>query len=179
MRTTLLAGTIAAALLLGCDSGSPDSGGNFTIRATLDGQPWLADTMVAIAYAAPTNTSIIISAARRASLTEEQQITVAVQGFGRLGQYALVDTAPGIRAFSSVQVSGNVVTGDPVTWLSDRGTPGLLTITSISRGDSLVSGSFAFEASTHPDTAVHRHVSGTFRVRYSMQTVYLPSPARM
>lgn len=174
MGTTLLAGTIATALLFGCDSGGPDGGSNFTLNATLDGKPWFADTMVAITFAAPADTSIIISAARRASPTEEQQITVAVQGFGRLGQYALIDTVPGIGAFSSVHINGNVVTGDPVTWRSDRGKPGILNITSISRSDSLVSGSFAFEASTHPDTTVHRHVSGTFRVRYSMQTVFVP-----
>ena len=174
MHRASLAATIAATLVLGCDSGGPSTSGDFSFTATLDGAPWVADTGIALAFAAPTDTSLTISAARRVSPTEEQEITVFLMQYGRLGQSALGDAAaPGMGAFSITQISNDSATGF-VSYLTDAREPGLVSITAINRADSTISGTFAFTASTHPDTIAHRRVTGYFRVRYSMQTVIIP-----
>jgi hypothetical protein len=60
------------------------------------------------------------------------------------------------------------------TYLSGPLFPGTLRITDVSQTDSMVAGTFAFQAAMIPDTTPHRALSGRFRVRYSFQQVYLP-----
>ncbi len=168
-RTILLA-VVAGS---GCDSGGPGDTAGFDFAATVDGTQWVADTGIAQASASPTDTIITITAARRVSPTEEQEITLSLQSMGS-GQFPLGDIAsPAVGAFAIFQVSGDSVTG-VASYLTRSTTSGTLTISSLRRSDSLIAGSFAFESSLLPDTVPHRQVTGHFRVRYTMQTVFLP-----
>jgi hypothetical protein len=153
------------------DSSGPDLNGPAFFTATLDGVSWAGDTTVAVL----TNGShLSVTGVRSASPTEEQEITLTLEGFGK-GTFVLGDqTAAGVAALTVMQVDNHVVTGIS-HYLSSPQHPGELRITGISTSDSVVTGSFAFEAASQPDTASHHQVSGQFRVRYATQVVYPPT----
>jgi hypothetical protein len=159
-------------MLPGCDGG-PSTSGTFDFSARLDGVPWIADTGIALAAAAPAETTLTITAVRRVSPQEEQDITLSLKNLGS-GPFALGGiTGPAVGALTVMQLAGDSVTG-VTNFLSDSLTPGMLSITSLRRSDSLVAGSFAFEASTLPDMPPHHQITGHFRVRYTLQTVIVP-----
>ena len=74
-------------------------------------------------------------------------------------------------AFTVSQISGGVLVFS-IVYRTHASPAGSLTIISIDRADSTVAGRFAFEAALTPDTAPHRHVSGTFRLRLGFVPVY-------
>lgn len=162
---------ILALMSAGCsDSGGPDLSGPAFFTGTLDGVSWVGDTTVAILSGGST---LSITGARLVSATEEQDITLSLQGFGP-GIYMLADqSGPAVAALTVMHVDNHILTSMS-TYLSSSQHPGELRITGISTSDSVVTGSFAFEAAAQPDTAPHHHISGGFRVRYRTQVVYPP-----
>jgi Family of unknown function (DUF6252) len=161
------------ALSLACGDGGGPNTTALIFDARLDNQPWPADTAVAFAFGAPTDTTLSVAGGRILSPTEEQEISLSLHGFTGTGQVALGDsTAPGIAAFSISQTSGGVVLSTQV-YRSLAASPGYIHITSINRQDSIVAGTFAFEAALKPDTAPHRSLSGSFRLRLGFVPVYV------
>jgi hypothetical protein len=161
---------LAAGLACG-DSGGPDLDGPVFFTGTLDGSAWAGDTVVATLTS---STALSITGARVASADEEQEITLFLSGFGQTGTFVLAGgPTAGVAALSVLKIGNNTVTAIS-TYLSSAAAPGELRITGISTKDSVVTGSFLFEAAAVPDTAPHRHVSGRFRVRYRTLVVYPP-----
>jgi hypothetical protein len=168
-------GLALATVLSACDSSSPDDG-PLRYSATVDGVEWVPDTILALVFAAPADSSVTVDAARRVSPTESEEITVFLKHWGT-GQSTLGDTsAPGEGAFSVTQIDGDSAVGF-VIYHTNSALPGQVTITGLNRGDSVMTGRASFEAATIPDTLPHRHVSVTFRVRYTLQQVFVPEGA--
>ena len=133
---------------------------------------WRPDTALSIIYTSSCDTTSLIGATRRVSDHEQEGVTLFLQAFPAAGRLALADTSTvAFAAFTVSQVSGGFVTSTVSYW-TRPGNPGLLTIAGATPTDSLVSGTFAFEAATIPDTLPHRHLSGQFRVKYTVQPVY-------
>lgn len=173
LRPSDLLTALGLALAAACgDSAGPGNPGALEFTATLDGVVWTADTATAIAFASPTDTTLSIAGVRRVSANEAHEVTLVLRSLGPVGHYPLGDsTSHAIAAFGVSQISGGMVTSSIVYW-SGMQVPGSLSITTLSRTDSTVSGSFTFEAATKPDTAQHRRLSGHFRIRYSLVQVY-------
>lgn len=158
---------------LGCgDSGGPELHGPTTFTVTLDGARWRPDTAVSFVYGSECDTSGIISAVREISDQEAEDVTLIFKRFPSAGQMALSDSSAAASAvFSMTQFSGGFPVSIVSYWTRPE-TPGVLTIDGATRDDSLITGRFAFEGATIPDTGAHRHLSGEFRVRYSFQAIY-------
>jgi Family of unknown function (DUF6252) len=160
------------ALCLACGDSAGPAVSTLAFDAQLDNQPWRADTAVAIAFGAPTDTTLAVAGSRLLSPTEAQEITLSLPDFRGPGRFALADsTGPGVAAFSISQISGGVVLATQV-YHSQAASPGYVLVTSLNRQDSTVAGTFAFEAALIPDTATHRHVSGSFRLRLGFVPVF-------
>lgn len=171
LRLTLL--SLALTLACGDDTGPSDRAPVFAAR--LDAQSWPSDTALAIAFGAPAETTLSVTAARTVSPAQEQEISLALHGFTGPGMAPLGDsTAAGIGSFAILQISGGVVTATTV-YRSLASVPGTVTITRLNRADSTVSGTFAFEAALTPDTAPHRHIAGSFTLRLGFVQVF-PAP---
>jgi hypothetical protein len=154
------------------DDGGPDLHGPLTFAGTLDGVAWRPDTSIAIVSGSTCDTTTVISAVRQVTESEEEAVTLILQRFPAAGQATLADTSTAAFAtFSVSQVSAGVITSTVTYWTRSLN-PGWLTIAGATRTDSLVTGTFAFDAVTMPDTAPHRRLTGRFRVRYSFQPVY-------
>jgi len=167
--------TIAAFLFgsLACgEAGGPDLHGPPFFSVTLDGARWLPDTALSIVYASPCDTIAFISAVREVSSQESEEVIVILRAFPTAGQLTLSDTSTtAAAAFTVSRMSGGFLT-PTVSYWTGPATPGLLTVLGTTRDDSLISGRFAFEAATVPDSGVHRRLTGQFRVRYSVEPVY-------
>ena len=170
IRGQILVLAVSASLACG-DGGGPDNT-DLHFSGTVDNAPWVEDTAVAIAFGALTDTTLSLTAVRTVSSAEEQGITLSVHGFTGKGQVPLADTnSIAVAAFTVSQISGGVLVSS-IVYRTHASPAGSLTITSIDRADSTVAGRFAFEAALTPDTAPHRHVSGTFRLRLGFVPVY-------
>lgn len=174
MRQTWPFATVA--LLFGSlscgDSGGPNLHGPTTFTVALDGARWFPDTAVSFVYGSECDTTALISATREISDQEVEEVTLILHDFPNAAQVALSDTStPASGLFIVSQLSGGFPISTVSYWTRPE-TPGLLRIVGATRDDSLITGRFAFEAATIPDTGVHRYLTGQFRVRYSFQTIY-------
>jgi hypothetical protein len=170
MLLALLAQPIACG-----DGGGPSLNGAPTFTVVMNGAPWTPDTAVGILYGSICDTTLLVMAVRRVSPQDVEEVYLDMRHFRGPGSSTLSDTATGVFGayFRTHTVPGSL----PVTqshW-SMLTAPGRLTIHGITTSDSLITGSFAFEAAAIPDTAVHRMLGGYFRVRYTMQPVYVVS----
>lgn len=165
---------MVSGLCLACSDGSGPSQTLLQLRAAVDNVPWAVDTAGAFAFGAPTDTTLAITAVRTVSAAEEQQISFSVHGFTGQGQFTLADPgSEGVGAFSVSRIAGGVVQSTTV-YLTHASPAGTVTITHLDRTDSTVAGTFAFEAALTPDTAPHRHVTGSFRLRLAFVPVFVP-----
>ncbi len=168
------AAAILGLFLLGAcgDSGGPGAGGA-SFGATLDGLGWQPDTSLALIIGSATDTTLVIVAGRVVSPLEEQDVTLHLEGFRETGTSALGDTGTASSAlFSRLLLSGGQVTGSQV-YLTGQ-PAGVRQVTGFDRTDSVITGSFSFEAATTPDTAVYRRLMGQFRLRWTFQQVFTP-----
>jgi hypothetical protein len=126
--------------------------------------------VVGIAYASPTDTTLILSGVRQLLDGDEHSITIVLHGFGAEGRRALADSAsPAFAAYAISEFDG-VSLVPSVTYWTTAAAPGILTLRSLQRDDSLVAGTFAFEARA-PGVA-SRRIAGEFHVKYYVQPVY-------
>ncbi len=170
--SALRLGLLGLAFTLACGDDTGPGHHALSFTAQVDGLSWPSDTAIAIAFGAPTDTTLAVTAVRTVSAAEEQQISFSVHGFSGTGSDSLGDsTFAGIGAFAISQVSGGVITGTKI-YRTIASAPGTLTITRVSRSDSTVSGSFAFETALTPDTAPHRQVAGSFTLRLGFVQVF-------
>lgn len=174
MRTLLRTGLLLFPLLAACgDSAGPDPHGPETFTATVNGSAWRSDTAVAILFGSICDTSLFLSAVRRSAADSTEEFFLSLDSFRGTTSAPLADTST--RAWAGFSLTHDT-TGVPPTSLiywSNPASPGLLRVTGVTVDDSLVSGDFAFQGATIPDTTAHRNVSGHFRVRYIFQQVFV------
>ncbi len=173
-RALLLLGLWTAGVSCG-DSGGPNGSGAPFFTATLDGAAWVPDTSLGILSGLSPDSGTLNLIAARLVPGEDQTITIAIRDFPRLGAIALSDTTgPATGVVGIIYTNSPTLPPPSTTYLSTAQEPGLLRITSHNQTDSTVAGTFAFTAVTSPDTAPHLTVSGSFRLRYRFQQVFLP-----
>ncbi|HUL04545.1 MAG TPA: hypothetical protein VLV16_15090 [Gemmatimonadales bacterium] len=132
-------------------------------QATLDGAPWPADTVGAVVLT-PTagGVATLISATRRVSSHELQRITLGLATFPAEGHFALGGIFSQHVGFFDIDT-----TSAQISYFSVDARPGMVTVDAVSTTDSVLVGTFAFEAAPMPDTSAHRMLTGQFRVRYT------------
>jgi hypothetical protein len=170
---TLLTASIA------CGEVGPHLQGPPMFRVTIDGAPWPIDTMGGILWASPCDTTLVVSATGGLTTPEERTVVLVLHAFPMVLRYPIADSsAPIFAMYSTAQLAGGLITSMVQYWSV---APGQLVITGVSRADSVVTGRFSFEAATIPDTMVHPHLSGDFRVSYFSQEVscLMPPNQRM
>jgi len=138
--------------------GGPDilSGPPF-FTAMLDGAPWVADTAEGIVLTPSAGgVATLVIGTRRVA---RQTITLGLATFPATGQYAL----GGI--FSKHVALFDI---DTISYISIDAHPGLVSVDAVNTTDSVLAGSFTFEAARliPPDTGAHPMLSGQFRVHY-------------
>lgn len=173
LRPDLLLSLLLATAACG-DSGGPDLSGSAYVTASLDGSAWTADTTFGIFFGLTPDSGSLVFGGARIVGDQEEDLTIAFRGVPGTGTFTLADTtAPAIGLFSVIYLNAGFP--PPMdTWQSSPLFPGTLRITGWNPTDSIVAGTFAFEAATDPDTAAHRTLSGQFRVRYTFQQVFIP-----
>jgi hypothetical protein len=172
MRNSLSRSAIALLILLGCGDQGPGVGDRrFTM--TLDGLSWVPETATAILYGSQCDTTLFLGAARSTSSQDGEAVTIVLHHFSGAASVSLGD--PGAPAYGAFALTHNPVGGLPVidlyrTW-SRR--PGTLTLQGVTTTDSVMYGSFAFEAALTPSGLNAHRVSGQFRLRYEFQPVFV------
>jgi len=125
--------------------------------ATLDGAPWIADTVEGIVLTPSAGgVATLVIGTRR---VPRQTITLGLATFPATGQFVLGGITSKHAAFFDI---------DTISYISIDARPGLVSVDAVNATDSVLAGSFTFEAARllPPDTGAHRMLSGTFRVRY-------------
>lgn len=157
------------------DSGGPNGSGAPFFTASVDGAAWVPDTTMGILFGLSPDSGSLNLVAVRLVPGQGQTITLAIRDFPTLGAMALSDiSGPATGVVDFVDTNSPTLPPPSTTYLSTAQEPGLLRITAHNKADSTVAGTFAFTAVTSPDTAPHLTVSGSFRLRYTFQQVYLP-----
>jgi hypothetical protein len=151
------------------DGNGPDLHGAAYFTASVNGAVWQPDTVVALLWGSPCDTTLLVSGVRSAG-SHGEEITVDVRLFHGPTTVTLADTSTGaFGVFSTYPLP--VSQAIQSFWTTSAAT-GQLRITGLTTDDSLISGSFSFSAQTIPDTAPHRTIVAQFRTRYTFQPVF-------
>ena len=172
MRPCFAHYAIALLVILGCgDQGPGHSESRFSV--TLDGLPWVPDSAVAILYGSQCDTTLHLGAGRSTSPQDGEAVTMVLHHFSGAASVSLGDTST--AAYGAFVLTHYPVGGLPVNdpyWTWSR-RPGTLTIQGLTGTDSVMFGSFAFEAASTPSGLSQRRLTGQFRVRYEFQPVFV------
>jgi hypothetical protein len=161
VRLVALMGGVVALSRCGHPEGPAVAASPF-FNATVDGTSWVPDTASCLVLQA-TGTAVLITASRLVSAQEEQGTVIGFSGFPAPRQFALADILSPAFAYFKVTRANQPY---PLLYVSGNAQPGLLSITAVT--DSMVAGTFTFEAATIPDSTAHRIVTGQFRLRYEV-----------
>jgi hypothetical protein len=140
---------------------------------TLDGLSWVPETATAILYGSQCDTTLHLGAARATSPQDEEAVTMVLHHFSGAVSVSLGDTAT--AAFGAFVLTHYPVGGLPVNdpyWTWTR-RPGTLTIQGATSTDSIMFGSFTFEAAPTPSGLSPHRIAGQFRIRYEFQPVFV------
>ena len=174
---------IAAALIVAvaaCSDAGPSTDAEY-FTATLDGARWPVDTAVSLSYATLCDTSSLVAAPRGLIAERLELLSIYFRHYPAVGQYVLGDSSTGTFATFSTGPTTPGPRGARLYWFTGADSPGTLHINAVDRSDSVLTGTFAFDAATIPDTGVRHHLAGQFKVRFSLQQVYTvdcPAAAR-
>lgn len=163
MRTFVfrLSGVCVLALALACDSGStgPGTKGPEFFKATIDREVWVPQ--VVLASCGETNLGFI---AGRPALPpgSQESMLIRISVPVHLGIYVLGDSSTG-RSASFVRT---LEPGSSVWFNSTSEQPGQANITGLSFPDSIVAGTFRFNAVSATDPTEIRRISGSFRAKW-------------
>ncbi len=161
--------------LCGCgDSTGIAPGGPAFVAATLDGKAWVADTSLAIFY----DSDLVLGGVRQVSATRTESFTLILHDVHAPVAAQLTDTAgEAFAVFTEAQDTGGIFLASLNYWTSAQH-PGRVLISAINTSDSLVTGTFAFEAAPEAAPGSVRRLSGRFRIPYIHQQVYTPDGSR-
>ncbi len=166
---------LSAALILAvaaCSDAGPSTDAEY-FTATLDGASWPVDTAVSLVYATLCDTSSLVAAPRGLIAQQLELLSIYFRHYPAVGQYVLGDSSSGTFATFSTGPTTPGPRGPRVAWYSLGDSPGTLHISAVDRSDSVLTGTFAFDAATIPDTAPRHHLAGRFKVRFTLQPVYV------
>ncbi|HUL04546.1 MAG TPA: hypothetical protein VLV16_15095 [Gemmatimonadales bacterium] len=155
---------LTGALLVLTECGQPEgpsASGHPFFTATLDGATWVADFSDGFML----GSSTVISGRRYVSPQETEDIWIQIAGPPSVGKFALRGLFSPATGFFSKQTIG--APSLPLPYLSSDANPGVASVDGVNRSDSLIAGTFAFEAAQIPDTGAHHVLSGAFLVRYT------------
>lgn len=172
IRTSPSRNAILLLVLLGCGDQGPGVG-EPRFSVTLDGLPWVPVSATAILYGSQCDTTLFLGAARSTSLQDEEAVTVVLHHFQGATTVSLSDSttaAFGVFTMTHYPVGGLPVTDPHWTW---SGRPGTLTLQGVTSTDSVMFGSFTFEATAAPSGLDAHRVTAQFRLRYEFQPVYV------
>jgi hypothetical protein len=163
-------------MLVACsDSGAPDLDGPDFFEITLDGQPWGPDTATGVFYFTHPDTGTLNLFATGVGPTTTGTIALSIRLPLRSRVLPLADTgSAAVGTYLPGQPPGSPLPVRPLVYWSTAVSPGTLRISGFSATDTVIAGTFSFQAAAIPDTAGHHTVTGRFRVRYFTQQVYVP-----
>ena len=165
---------LSAALILtvaACSDAGPSTDAEY-FTATLDGASWPVDTAVSLVYATLCDTSSMVAAPRGRIAEQLELLSIYFRHYPAVGQYVLGDSSSGTFATFSTGPTTPGPRGARLYWFTGADSPGTLHINTVDQSDSVLTGTFAFNAATIPDTAPHHHLAGQFKVRFSLLQVF-------
>jgi hypothetical protein len=163
------ASTVALLVTSACGDGqAPSLSGPSFVTATIDSKPWRADTAPGDLFALLGPQRVILSA-RRLTTQPSAEEALSIE-FGTTDIFAerSYPLTSGFAGFASFRVT-TLPPGGPteVFYSTTQEHSGAFTIEASSPQDSVVTGSFAFEAGPLTGSLEVHHITGRFRVRYT------------